>query len=132
MHILFETSKLKIEHEHEFAYLVRKLTGKRLLTDDFYGDPSCGLISPNNDWAIIAGEHLTIWRKGKEVEIIDNTELQYVEDIRHKSNNIVEILIDPSCVHSAIWQLEIDTLNFTKLRDFKDYFDKVRPEKIIW
>jgi hypothetical protein len=132
MNILFETSKLKIEHEYEFAYLVTKLTGKRLLTDDFYGDPSCGLISPNNDWAIIAGDHLAIWRKGEKAEIIDKPKLKWINDVRYKSDNTIEILIDPWSEYSAIWQLEIDTLNFTKIRDFNDYLEKEHTENIKW
>ncbi|MGD1837576.1 MAG: hypothetical protein ACPKPY_05910 [Nitrososphaeraceae archaeon] len=45
--------------------MIEKTSGKELLYDKFYGDPKCGLISKNNNWAIIAGEHLTIWRAEK-------------------------------------------------------------------
>jgi len=48
---------LRIEHYYENAYLIEKSSGKKLLFDDFYGDPECGLISKNNDWAVIASEH---------------------------------------------------------------------------
>lgn len=136
MNVLFETDKLRIEHEFENAYLIEKQSGKELMFDDFYGDPECGLISLKNDWAIIAGEHLTIWRsskrKNKQKERIEHDELKWIHDIRLKSENIVEILTDPWSEKSAIWELNIDSLQFKKLRDFKDYFETEYKENIDW
>ncbi len=66
MRILDETDKYFIAHDFEDAYLIEKRNGEAIVHDDFYGDPKCGLISKNNDWAIIAGEHITIWKAGKK------------------------------------------------------------------
>jgi hypothetical protein len=136
MNVLFETDKLRIEHEFENAYLIEKSSGKELMFDDFYGDPECGLISMNNDWAIIAGEHLTVWRankkKNQQVVRIDNDELKWIHDIRLKTENVIEILTDPWNEKSAIWKLDIDSLQFSKLRDFKDYFETEHTENIDW
>lgn len=136
MNVLFETDSLIIKHEFENAYLIEKSSGKELLFDDFYGDPKCGLISKNNDWAIIAGEHLTIWRankrKNKQIERIEHDELKWIHDIRLKSENIIEILTDPWSENSSIWEMEIDSLRFSKLRDFKDYLETEYTENIDW
>lgn len=136
MNVLFETNKLIIEHEFENAYLIEKSSGKELLFDDFSGDPTCGLISKKNDWAIIAGEHLTIWRadkrKNKQVERIDNEELKWIHDVRLKSENIVEILTDPWREKSAIWELDIETLEFIKIREFKEYQDLEHIDTVKW
>src|SRR5882724_8552195 len=62
--ILDETEKLLLGNIFEDVYLIDKRNGVELLHDDFYGDPQCGLISSTNEWAVIGGEHLTLWRRG--------------------------------------------------------------------
>ncbi len=134
MSILFETDKLRIEHEFENAYLIEKPSDKELMFDNFYGDPTCGLISLNNDWAVIAGEHLTIWRakKRKKVKRIEHNELRWIHDIKLKSENVINILTEPWNGKSAIWELEIDSLHFLKLRDFKNYSGTGYLEGLDW
>lgn len=136
MNILFETDKLRIEHEFENAYLLEKSSGKELMFDDFYGDPECGLISENNDWAIIAGEHLTIWRankrRKKQVVRIEDEELRWVCEMRVKNENIVELLIAPWSKRAAIWELDIESLKFSKIRNFPDYLETEYTDKIDW
>ena len=128
--MIFETDQLKIQHESERVYLIEKRSGRKLLSDYFYGDPLCGLISPNNDWAIIAGEHLTIWKTDNQIE--QNETLKWIHDIRLKSENSIEILTDPWSQESAIWKLDIDTLQLSKIRDFRDYFDCEYTDNIDW
>ena len=131
MKILFETDELKIEHEFESVYLIDKKTGKKLLSDDFYGDPRCGLIGKNNDWAIIGGEHLTVWINGK-VEKIKDEKLKWIHSMRIKDNMIIEILTDPWSDHSAIWWLRLDTLEYKKISDFDKYKGREYCENVEW
>ena len=84
MIIIDETEELVIENEYEFVYIRDKLTNAILLEDWFYGNPDCGLIDINNKWAIIGGEHLTIWTPEWSKEIIDD-ELNWIHDTRLKS-----------------------------------------------
>lgn len=136
MNVLFETDKLIVEHEFENVYLIEKSSGKELLFDDFYGDPKCGLISKKNDWAIIAGQHLTIWRadkrKNKQILPIENEELKWIHEIRLKSENVIEILTDPWSEKSAIWELDIETLEFIKIREFREYQDLEFTDIVKW
>lgn len=131
MRILDETDKYFIGHIFEYAYLIEKRNGQEIVHDDFYGDPSCGLISKNNAWAIIAGEHLTIWRKGKTTKI-GNEDLRWIYALRTKDDKTVEILIDPWTEKSAIWALEVATLQYKKVKDFEDYKEKERTDEIDW
>lgn len=131
MRILDETERYFIGHIFEDAYLIEKRNGEEILVDDFYGDPSCGLISKSNDWAIIAGDHITIWRKGK-VTKIDREELRWVHAIRTADDQIIEILIDPWSENSAIWALDIKTYELTKVKPFDDYRDKELSEDVVW
>jgi hypothetical protein len=131
MQILDETDKYFIGHIFEDAYLIEKRNGEEIVHDDFYGDPSCGLISKNNDWVVIAGEHLTIWTKGKTTKI-DNEDLRWVYALRTNDQETVEILIDPWTDKSAIWTLNIATLQIKKVKDFDDYREKEHTDEIVW
>ena len=131
MKILFETDKLRIENEFEATFLIDKSTGEILLEDDFYGDPQCGLIDKDNNWAIVAGEHLTIWTPEKWKRIEDE-ELKSIHDIRLKQENIVEILTDPWSKKSAIWELHIDSLKYRKISDFDKYKSQEYTDNVVW
>src|SRR5687767_10368712 len=125
MRILDETDKYFIGHIFEDAYLIEKRNGEEIVHDDFYGDPSCVRISKNNDWAIIGGEHLTIWVKGK-ITKMNNEGLRWIQALRTKDNKTVEVLIDPWTDKSAIWTLDISTLDLKKIRNFDDYKEAER------
>lgn len=131
MRILDETDKYFIGHIFEDAYLIEKRNGEEIVHDDFYGDPSCGLISRSNDWAIIAGEHMTIWTKAKTRKIEDG-DLRWIYDLRTSDDKTVEILTDPWSDKSAIWTLDMVTLQFKKISDFDDYKEKERTDEIVW
>ena len=113
MKILFETERLKLENEFEATFLIDKTTGETLMEDDFYGYPNCGLIDNDNKWAIVAGEHLTIWTP-KKWKRIDDEDLKWIQAIRIKSSDTVEILTDPWDRNSAIWEINLKTFEFTK------------------
>lgn len=131
MHILDETDRYFIGHIFDDAYLIDKRNGEEIFHDDFYGDPSCGLISKSNDWAIIAGEHITIWRKGK-ITKIEQEEIRWVHSIRTNDDQIIEILIDPWADHSAIWTLDIKTYELKKVKDFNDYKEREYTDDVLW
>ena len=128
---LYETNQLIIEHEFEATWLKEKSTGRILLEDDFYGDPTCGLIDENNRWAIVAGEHLTIWTPNK-AKTIDQENLKWVHTLRLKDNQTVEILTDPWSDQPAIWEINVKTLAVKKVRDFDDYIEKEFTENVVW
>jgi len=133
MNILYETEILRLQNEYELTCLIDKKSEKVLCEDDFYGDPTCGLISPNNDWAIMAGEHLTIWkRQGSSSTKISTDLIQWVHDLRLINPDFVDILIDPWSKKSAVWRVNMQTLELIKQRDFPDYRDMEYSENVIW
>lgn len=131
MNILCETEKLKLENEFEATFLIEKATGKTLMEDDFYGDPECGLIDKDHKWAIVAGEHLTIWTP-KKWNRIDDEKLKWIHSLRIKNSKTVEILTDPWNPNSAIWEINVETFEFKKVSDFNDYKDQEYSENVIW
>ena len=131
MKILYETNKLKIEFEYELARLTEKSNGNVLLEEEFYGEPNCGLIDANNKWAIIAGIHLTFW-KPKETKKYQNESFNHIHSLRMKKNNIVEVLTDPWGKEPAIWELNINTSELKKIKDFIKYKNKEYTDFIEW
>ncbi|MBP8115677.1 MAG: hypothetical protein KAY50_09990 [Chitinophagaceae bacterium] len=101
------------------------------MEDDFYGNPTCGLIDVSNQWAIVAGEHLTIWTKTK-IKKIDIKELQWIHSVRMANSSCIEVLVDPWSEKSAIWSLDPLTFKLSKLCDFDDYKNLEYSEIVIW
>ena len=126
-----ETSTLIIEHEYEMTQLRHKEIGKILLEDDFYGNPKVGLIDKHSQWAVVAGEHLTVWTP-KTSKRFNSELIQWVHAIRLKGPNTIELLTDPWSENSAIWTLTLNTLSVQKVRNFADYFEKPDTEDLVW
>jgi hypothetical protein len=131
MNILYETDNLKLENEYEVTFLIDKSTGKTLLKDNFYGNPNCGLIDIDNQWAIVAGEHLTIWTPEKWKKIVDEN-LKWIYSIRFKNLETVQVLTDPWNRNAAIWEINVKTFEFKKIRDFNDCKDQNYSENVNW
>lgn len=131
MKILYETDELILEHISETFWLKSKSTGDILLEDECHGDPECGLIGTNNQWALIAGEHLTIWTP-QQTKVIKQEGLRWIHSIRLKTQDIVEILVDPWNDIASIWEINVKSFELEKIRDFDDYKDSEYSDLVIW
>ena len=131
INILYETDKLFLKYEYESVELVEKQTGKIIFQDDFYGDPSCGLIDTCNNWAIVAGEYMFIWTPSK-FKTFKTNDFNWIHALRIKDSENVEILLDPWSNNAAIWELKIETFNLKKIKDFNNYKNKEYTDKVIW
>lgn len=131
MHFLYETDKLKVETEYETAVLKDKITGLILLKEEFYGEPQCALISNDNNWVIVAGKHLVLWTP-HTLERIENEELKWIHSIRMKDSRTVEILTDPWGDASAVWELDLPTISYKKIKLFNKYRNKEYTDEIEW
>lgn len=129
--IIDQTEMLKLVHNYESTYLVKKETIQILMEDDFFGDPNCGLIDKQNKWAVVAGTHMTLWTpKGitkYETEIFKN-----IHSIRLTDENTIQILTDPWDRKSGIWELNLVNKELVKISNFKKYQNKEYTDKIIW
>ncbi|MBR10521.1 MAG: hypothetical protein CMP48_22910 [Rickettsiales bacterium] len=116
------------EHEFEATYLTNKNNKLILLEDDFYGDPTCGFIADDETYALIGGDHLTIWTPRKSKRFDDGP--HWTHAIREKDQMTAEFLTDPWHKDSAIWEIDIETLELKKIRDFLDYQGKEYTENV--
>ena len=131
MKLLCETDQLVLACKDESVWIKDKLTGKILYEEEFYGNPECGLIDLDGKWVVIAGEHLTIWTS-KNIEVINNEQIQWVTDIRLKSSCIVELLTDPWGGNSAIWEINVKSHVLHRIADFNDYNGSEYVDTVIW
>lgn len=99
--------------------------------DDFYRYPSCGLIDQKNQWAILAGIHLTFWTPNS-ITKYQNEEFCCINSIRLKNEKCIEILIDPWSEFSAIWELNLESTKLTKIKEFKKYQGKEFTHTVEW
>jgi hypothetical protein len=97
----------------------------------FIYDPTCALISYDNSWCLVGGDRLLLWTPKETFEIDDNN-LKTIEAFRQININTVHILVDPWSDNSAIWEINIQTKQYKKLRNFNDYKDKEYTEDIKW
>jgi len=128
---LDETDMYVLFHEHEDIFLFAKDANLEVCRTSMYGNPTCGIIGHSNEWAIIGGECLILW-KNNELKIIDEADLTWIHNIRTVGPNEVEILTDPWSVHSAVWRFDIFTEEKIKIKDFPDYRDKEYTDNINW
>lgn len=96
-----------------------------------YGKLNKGIISLNNEWVALGGEKLTIWIN-QTFYTIPDSQIKYIHDIRQLSDYEIEILINPWVTNSAIWKLNVNTFEITKVRVFNDYQELPYTEKVIW
>jgi len=128
---IYETKELRLEHEWESTYLVRKSDKKIFMGDDFLGEPKCGLIDKENNWAIVAGTHLTLWTPNGETRF-QTEKFRDIHSIRLKDKDTFEILIDPWVKFSAIWELSLKNKELKKVKDFNKYQGKVYTANVEW
>ena len=128
---LHSTEKFIVGHIFETAYLTEIASGQTTIIGDFYGDPSCGLISNDNKWCLVGGSTLRVWTENEVYEITDDN-LYWACKLRQIDNNKVEILIDPWADNSSVWEFNIKTKESKKIKDFDNYKDKEYTDEIEW
>ncbi|MCP2044982.1 hypothetical protein [Pontibacter sp. HSC-36F09] len=127
--ILDETDQLLLLHKWETVFLIDKRSSSVLLQEEYVSDPTCGIIDKDNKWAVVAGDHLTVWNEGN-TKVVD--ELADIHSIRTKNTDTIEVLIDPWSTKSSIWKVNVLTLEKSKIRDFLEYRDKPYTEEVNW
>jgi len=135
--ILFDNTVMIVGHIYETSYCFNKLTKEESPIFEFLDDPCCSIVGQNNDWCLIGGDVLILknW--------VDNTlrivgDLKQIFDLKSIDTYTAQILTDPWSENSEIWQVSIDLnkitqpITLTKIRDFKEYFDRPYSENIEW
>ncbi|NLR82359.1 hypothetical protein [Chitinophaga eiseniae] len=124
-----ESKSLLAGSLYENGYLFHLATKEVTCINWCYGNPTCAVISNDEQWAVIGGgEILTVWKDHTTFDIA----LGWPYDMRQSGPVTVHVLTDPWMEDAAVWELNIATLDVQKLRDFHDYIGKVYTERVIW
>lgn len=126
--ILAESTSLLLVHEFEAVFVIDRASGARTPAGDHYGDPSIGIIGPDESWAATGGEGVIVWRSGRideylrrghipaDIELLPG-QFFAVTGMSLENANTLRIEIDPLSSFGAEWLLEIETGKLQKLRD---------------
>lgn len=141
---LAESENYILSHEFENCELVHKHSKNVVHVGDHFGDPTCGLIAPDETWCITGGEGLIVWLpQGKswtglrsrdtgsetgELQITNPQDAAWlatfgveshrsVHDMKLESATSVRILLDPWSDYASVWLLDIVSKALTKLKD---------------
>ena len=106
-------------------------TNKELWRKSISSEATCGLIGLVDDWVLVGGNELYLWR-GAELKTVDDKDLIWIHDIRQTGDFEVEILTDPWADYSAIWKFDILSEKKYKVRNFPDYGEKEYTDDVIW
>jgi len=74
----------------------------------FYGQATIAHLGLINDWAIIAGDHLLLW-KNNTLKWLDDPGFKTLYSIRQIGDDVVELLTDSEDRKGLIWQYDVMT-----------------------
>ncbi|WP_430403739.1 hypothetical protein [Fluviicola sp.] len=123
VHVLFK--------DQEDVFLFDKDSHAETWRISFDGEASIGFLGLVNEWAIVGGDRLLVW-KNNELKFIEDPDLICIHDIRQIEDDVVEILTDPWGDQPAIWKFSIQTEKKEKVREFNEYKEKEYAEKVDW
>ncbi len=131
--ILYENESFIVYKEWEDATLVDKRSKKKVEMGSHYGDPTCAIIPKSNNWCIVGGDGLYVWKRDSgEVVSVFSEEISHVMRLKLVSEDEVLFLIDPWSSKSAIWSFNIPSMTYKKVQDFLTYREKPFTEDIDW
>lgn len=128
---LDETELYVLLQEQEDVFLFDKYANAEVWRTWMYGNPMCGVIGRSNEWAIVGGDKLIVWKKA-ELKVINDTDLKWIHRIRQTGETQFQMLTDPWEEKSSVWSYDIYTEEKIKIRNFPDYRLREYTEYIEW
>lgn len=141
--VLAETANYVLRHEYEYCTLLHKPSGQEVYVGDHYGDPGCGLISPDETWCVTGGAGVILYHlsagewigfrrnvtesPSKELavpEADDRNWLKgfaaepclFVEHMQFASPTEVRIELDPHSDYASVWRMDVTVKTLTRIR----------------
>lgn len=112
---------LRIVSQSESAYLLHLDTREVTYLNWFYGNPTCGVISDDEKWAVVAGDfEITVWDEG----VVTTIDTNPVFDIRQKDAFTVELLVNIPYLDAAVWELNVATMELRETAHYTTFFNK--------
>ncbi len=124
---LAESSNFMLAHSYESVFVVDKRDGSRRAAGDHYGDPTAGLITPDERWFVSVGEGvqcfsvegqlLTFFRRGHPpFGLASGKPAWFADAVVLGDAHTVRVTIDLNSGESSEWAIDLNTKAVTKLR----------------
>lgn len=124
------TVNLRLEQEYERVTLWDLVTGKSIFADEHYGDAKKAIIGPGEDWCVIGGEGISVWKKDMGLIHMMRSPIMFIHDLKMDDQNKVKILVDPWSTHASVWILDVERMDLTKLKDGPSLTDQPYSEHL--
>ncbi len=128
---LDESNKLLLGHIFEDVYLIHKLSQQVTHLGSIYGDPTYGLISDSNDWCLVGGATVILWKENSAINIIQDDSLYWTCNAKQVSDSTVELLVDAWSDKASVWSFNIFTLERHKLMEL-DMSNYIYSDEVNW
>ena len=136
--ILAESTNFELQAQYEDIVLVRKSDEIEFDLGSHYGDAKVGLISPDENWFITAGEGLLYFDFNHGLKhflrsgFSNKSGVAFVHDAKYESELGVKILLDPWSDYASTWLLKLPELELSKLSNSPSLVNEPYREKVAF
>jgi hypothetical protein len=113
---LAESKAIVLGNLFEDVYLLNKRSNEEIYLGSLYGDPSFGLISTDDTWSVVGGEHIIIWHSYGKIIALDDEPFKWAVAVRQSAPLQVELLVEQTANNYCVRALDIETLEVVDLR----------------
>ncbi|MEM1093266.1 MAG: hypothetical protein AAGJ10_01565 [Bacteroidota bacterium] len=115
--VLAESEHFLLTHEYQSTFLVDKETAAQTPMGAHNGDPSVGIIAPDEAWFLIGGQGVVFHDQHSEQHVFwRDTPTLFVHDAKLCNDHIVRLLVDPWSREASVWDFDTRTLTLHKVR----------------
>jgi hypothetical protein len=119
-----ESPNYILGHVYEYGSIIDKRSGEDIYIGDSYGDPTCGRIDTNENWALLFGHDSYLWTPASIKHLNHHFPatgelFKWPFDARQINEFEVEILDDPWSSNPGIYSFNIKTDTIKRIKDFK-------------
>jgi hypothetical protein len=130
-HRVLDVSKnYVLTHEYETVFIYCRVTEKSTVVGDHHGDPTCGVIAPDESWFATGGEGVLVYLPRTGVNTYLRDPVVHVSAMRLEGNDSVRFLVEPWSANASVWRLNPTSGDLSKLSDGPDLRDEPYQENV--
>jgi hypothetical protein len=126
--ILARSSHYTVSHEYEVVLLDRP-SGPAVVIGDFYGDPVAAIIDAEENWAIVVGCGILLYRLREPFTPYEYDkrcdqwweahrsppDVWWIECVYQVVDNTVRFVVDPTTPVAGVYELDVESLSIAKI-----------------
>ena len=116
-----------LAHSYESVFVIDKRDGSKRVAGDHYGDPSAGLITPDERWFVSVGEGvqcfssngrlLTFFRRGYPPldSVASTVPAWFMSAVELDPEHRLRVLVDPASEEASTWTIDLEAETVVRL-----------------